>query len=604
MLIRASSALIVFALAGLAADCRFNADPGEFLGRSARIRHDISRNVALFGLGPARHATAPAAIAQRNFIDQEIFSRLAALGVPPASLSADEEFFRRITLDLAGRLPEPGAIRAFLADPSESKRDAAIEKLLASPEFTDRWTMWMGDLLQNTSTLVNANVNRTALGRNAFHTYIRGAVAGDKPLSDIARETIAGAGNNFEAANGAANFPVGASTSMGPVQDTYDTMLVKSASIFLGIGSYDCLLCHSGRGHLNQVSLWGTAQTRLGAHGMAAFFSRMSLAPAAARSVEVSEAGEGGYRLDTDFGNRPSRLPVGSINVVTPAYRETGATPADNNWRAAFAGNLVRDPMFARNLANRIWKQMFSLALVDPVDSLDPARLDPAHPPSAPWDLQASHPELLEKLAAQLTENGFHLRAFLKTLAQSSAYQLSSRFEGEWKDEYVSLFGRHLPRRIEGEEVHDEIGRATGVPGDYAIQGWPERVSWAIQLPEPVEPAGNPAVNAFLNTFLRGDRDTQDRSQAGSIQQQLALMNDGFVIDRLSMARSPKLRALAQIAKSEDLIDELYLTFLSRRPADAERAAGVATLAKGDRNGAIEDLAWMCINKVEFLFSY
>ena len=65
------------------------------------------------------------------------------------------------------------------------------------------------------------------------------------------------------------------------------------------------------------------------------------------------------------------------------------------------------------------------------------------------------------------------------------------------------------------------------------------------------------------------------------------------------------MQALAKIEKPEDLIDEAYLTFLSRMPSSVERAAGVAFLAKAaDRNSAIEDLAWMCINKTEFLFSY
>ena len=261
--------------------------------------------------------------------------------------------------------------------------------------------------------------------------------------------------------------------------------------------------------------------------------------------------------------------------------------------------------MFARNIANRLWKQIFNLALVDPVDSLDPARLDPAKPPPQPWDLQATHPELLEKLAAELGKKEFKLRPFLRTLVQSSAYQLSSRFEGDWNPDHVTLFNRRLARRLEAEEIHDAIAKATGLLGDYAIPGWNDRVSWAMQLPEPLEPTSNPPVAGFLNAFLRGDRDTQERSQSGSIQQQLFLMNDAFVANRVKVNRSPKLQAIAALNGDAELLDELYLTFLSRRPSAAERAAGVNHLAKaGNRASAVEDLAWMCINKVEFLFSY
>ena len=290
--------------------------------------------------------------------------------------------------------------------------------------------------------------------------------------------------------------------------------------------------------------------------------------------------------------------------MVTPMYRNASEGPS-GNWRLAFAQAMVADPMFARNMANRVWKQLFGIGLVDPVDSLDPARLDPSNPPPDPWDLQATHPELLEKLAAELGKGDFNLRAFIKTLVQSSAYQLSSRYEGEWKEEYVELFARRIARRMEAEEVHDAVAKATGVLADYALQGTPDRVAWAMQLPEPTEPQGDPAASNFLNAFLRGDRDTQGRSQSGSIQQQLMLMNDPFVGIRIKTDRSPRLQAISKLDKNGDVVEEMYLTFLSRLPSSAEREAGAAFLAKAqNRAAAIEDLAWMCVNKTEFLFSY
>jgi hypothetical protein len=594
------------------ADCRFVANRDEFLGRQARDRRQIYERVRKLALVDHRTAAAAAAsvsadkIVQRNFIDQEIFGKLIQVNSPSAPIAADEEFLRRIYLDLTGRLPDPGDIRAFLADTSDTRRDTVIDRLLDSPEFTDRWTMWMGDLLQNTSKLANAAINRNVPGRNMFHAYIHDAVSHDKPLRAIAIDVITGKGNNYDAQAGPANFPMGASTSMGPPQDTYDTMLVRTASTFLGMGNYDCLLCHVGRGHLDQINLWASRQTRAQAWGMAAFFSRLVFDPAQpANSFMVSDAPAGAYDLNTDSGNRPPRTPVGTLASMYPTYRETLAPPEGDDWRGAFAASLVQDPMFARNLANRLWKQMFGLPLADPVDGLDPARLDPANPPPDPWDFQATHPALLEKLAAELARQDFRLRPFLRTIVQSSAYQLSSRVAGDWSEGSVPLFGRHYARRMEGEEVHDAIAKASGVLGSYTIQGWTDPVTWAMQLPEPVEPASNAAVSNFMNTFLRGNRDTLDRSQSGSIQQELALMNDNFAIGRVKMAKSPKLQAIAQM-KDGDAVEELFLTFLSRRPSDAEKAAGVAVLAQaaGARDSALEDLAWACINKVEFLYSY
>src|SRR2546422_7776857 len=86
-------------------------------------------------------------------------------------------------------------------------------------------------------------------------------------------------------------------------------------------------------------------------------------------SYEVSDAAAGTYDLNTAYGNRPNRTKIGTVVTLTPSYRATGAVPKDTNWRAAFAQNVVNDPLFSINLANRLWKQMFNLGLIDPVDT-------------------------------------------------------------------------------------------------------------------------------------------------------------------------------------------------------------------------------------------
>jgi hypothetical protein len=259
-------------------------------------------------------------------------------------------------------------------------------------------------------------------------------------------------------------------------------------------------------------------------------------------------------------------------------------------------------------MANRLWKQMFGLGLVDPVDQMDPARLDPKNPPAAPWALQATHPELLEQLAATMVSQDFNLRGFLRVLLQSSAYQLSSRYDGEWSVEYVPLFARHYPRRLEGEEIHDLIVQATNTPIAYTVQNY-DTVTSAIRLPEPVEPRSNGSSASFMNTFLRGNRDTQQRSQSGSLLQQLALMNDNFVVSRMRLASSPFLTVMSKITNNSELIEHMYLQFLGRRPTKNEQDKALALLVKAgtnatNRNTAIEDLAWVCVNKLDFIFSY
>ncbi len=614
------------------ANCSFKPNPDEFLSRESRIRREVwdrsarlnrsfTNSVDSANAQYAPTQLTPPPIPQRNFIDASIFGALAKANVPTAQLAGDEEFLRRITLDLTGRLPSSSDIRAFVEDSGANKRDQVIDKLLYSHQFIDKWTMWLGDLLQNTSA--STNVNRNIGGRDAFYNYLVSSVGSDKSFRDIAWETVAGVGNTYAPQSGQTNFAFGATTPMGPIQDTYDTMLSKTSSAFLGVAYYDCLLCHNGRGHLDSISLWATGVQRLDAQRMAAHFSRLNMprrndpSDPVMGSWDVLDRTTGTYDLNTNFGNRPNRVPVGITKSLTPMYRTGYEAGTGENWRAAFADQMTRDPMFARNFANRLWKAFFNLGLVDPVDTLDPARLDPKNPPASPWQLQASNPELMERLAQEMIYRNFQLRDSIRVIVQSSAYQLSSRYSGDWKLEYVPLYARHYPRRLDAEEIHDAIASATGMPGNYLVNGaGSDPILWAMQLPEPREPLSNGAVAVFLNSFLRGNRDIQQRSQSGSILQQLNLMNDNFVLSRNKVAASPALAAMAKMSDNNALIDEMFLTFLSRLPDSEERrkanwflsqplpANATAAAVTTARNNAVEDLAWVCINKLDFLYSY
>ncbi|MBM3773652.1 MAG: DUF1553 domain-containing protein [Acidobacteria bacterium] len=595
-----------------AKDCTYSVNPDEFLAREGRAQEEVfDRALKVQRALAAAETRGAGEIPHRGFIDSEIFGRLAKMNVSPARLATDEEFVRRIYLDLTGRIPYPEDVRAFAADPNRSKRDELIERLLNSPEFVDRWTMWLGDLLQITSN--STNINRELQGRDAFQAWLKSSVASNKSFKDIAYEAVSAWGNTFDPASGAANFAVGATTPMGPVQDTYDTMLVKSATAFLGMAYYDCLLCHNGRAHLDSISLYFGTATRAEAWGMAAHFSRLRMIRDAApqgdprfNSFNVASAATGDYNLNTSAGNRPPRTPIGTARTAVPRYRN-GAAPQGPYWRERFGEQMVWDPMFARNLVNRLWKHFFNLGLVDPVETLDPARLDPQNPPPAPWALQATHPELLEKLAQQFVASNFSLRGAIRLIAQSSAYQLSSRYDQKWKVEYVPLFARHYPRRLDAEEIHDAVVKGTRVFPFYELQGRSEPVTFAMQMPDTAEPRGNGAA-AFMNAFLRGNRDTRPRRQNGSILQQLSLMNDNFVLNRVRITTSPVLMEAAQIQNNEASLEHIYLALLSRAPSAKEREAGVAHLRRAAstaaRNQALEDLAWAAINKTEFLFSY
>jgi hypothetical protein len=628
------------------AGCTFRADPAEFLQSQSRARSSVFERAAKLGRTNGRnYSVAAESIPKRNFIDEEILGKLQSLGIPSAPRSSDQEFVRRIHFDLTGRLPSAEDVRTFIENTWPNKREELIEKLLYSPEFGDKWAVWFMDLVSMTEGL-STNARRPRIeGRNSFNLYIRESMSNLKPVRDIVMETITASGNNYYIENGPTNFAVLASAAMGPPQDTYDMMMYRTASAYLGLGHYDCLLCHDGRGHLTGISLWAQRTTRMSAQRMAAHFSRMRLNPIGGtaqyehplyNSTDVTDVNAGTYDLNVTFGNRPARCapgaqPLGRACVssertipatmsLQPEYRD-GSPGGNSNWRVAFAEKLLRDPMFGRNFANRLWKRFFNLGLVDPVDTLDPDRLDPKAPPPAPWTMQATHPELLEKLAQFFIENNTDIRAFIRLLVQSSAYQLSSEYSGPWKLEYVTLFARHYPRRLDAEEIHDAIVKASGMNTEYT---WPrvnaetvprgsalpqsEPVKWAMQLPDVNEPRNNAAVRDFMAAFQRGNRDTVARSQQGSMLQQLYLMNDRLVTDRIKIVNSPVLQSIARLGTSEAAVDELFLTFLSRLPSQQERDTAVKYLAQSrnnaERNTLLEDLAWVCINKIEFLYSY
>ncbi|MBI1897738.1 MAG: DUF1553 domain-containing protein, partial [Acidobacteria bacterium] len=475
-------------------------------------------------------------------------------------------------------------------------------------------------------------------GRNAFHNFIKASVASDKPISDFVWELIGFSGNNYSEETGMVNFLLRGTAAMGPRQDTLDMQMVKSVTAFLGMSQYDCIACHNGRGHLDQFSLSGKSAVRTEAWRMAAFFARTQLQRPNQRdgsgslqykdplydSTLVVDTPTGFYVANTLGGNRPDRCANGlprnietnrcaASENVSPEYRDGRKPEPGESWRQAFAGFITTDPMFARNFANRLWKAMFNLGLVEPMDQMDPARLDPSDPPPAPWTLQASHPELLEKLAQAFAGNGYSMRAFLRLLAQSSAYQLSSRYDGAWRIEYVPLFARHYPRRLDAEEIHDAIVKATDRPPRYTYPladgvtmprgsrlPQSEPFVWAMQSPDTTIANTN-----FISAFSRGNRDTEPRNQAGSILQQLNLMNDRFVTDRLKVNPSPVLREMAGIEDNAAVTEEMFLTFLSRMPSDRERQVALEYLSRAaNRNTGLEDLAWALVNKVDFLFSY
>ena len=553
-----------------------------------------------------------------NNIDKYLFKAMSDAGVAPAPATTDYEFVRRVTLDLTGRTPTADAVTSFVNDVSFDKRAKLVDALLATPEWVDKWTIWFGDLLQNNSR--NTQMQRNIQGVVAFNNYIRDSLTSGKPYDQMAREMISATGTTSYT-QGEINYIVGGYMGGGPVQDIFDLQAANTAETFLGISHLNCLLCHNGRGHLDSLSLWGYYTTRQQAWGMAAFMSRTNALGVNGNSGpwSVQNSRVVDYQLNTTTGNRPARCTVdangrcvGATQTVKPTYIFDGSTAsAGQDYRAVLGQKITSDFQFARATVNYIWEYFFGLGIVSPSNQFDPMRLDPDKPPSdcpstTPCTLQPTNARLLNALAEDFINSGYNLKSLMSEIANSRAYQLSSRYNGTWDPNPQTLFARHLVRRLWSEEVADSVAQSSGIPTTYNNAVWGP-VSWAMKLPEPLNTGGNgtAASQTFLDAFLRGNRDDQERRGDGSISQALDLMNDNFVMQRVNSNAASSLIVKALALPNDQLVSTLFLNVLSRYPTATEMSTALQNLqTQATRTQEARYLYWSLYNKVDFVFNY
>jgi len=585
-----------------AADCTFQADQ---LRSAPEMWHRLSQQAEAIAPSSTRHrVTTPpkgAPFVANNFIDTEVFGKMVRNGIVWTTPSSDSEFLRRVTLDLTGEIPDAATVRAFAADPSGDKRSRTIDRLLASDAFADRWTLWFGDLVENVQNATNTAIGTTP--RNAYYLFIRDSIRAGKPYDQMVREVIAGTGD--VTIKGEANYYNRDRQNNGPAQDTYDNLSASTGSRFLGM-PLQCLSCHNGLGHLEQVNTALSKKLRYDFWQNAAFFAQVQFDrvanAAGGTNNAINDNTTGLYRLNTTSGNKTPRQPVNGETTINPAFFLTKEAPATGETRrAAYGRILTAHPQFARATVNYLWKELFGLGIVEPADSFDLLRQDPTQlVPGA--TLQPTHPTLLTQLASAFVTNHFDLRATLKLMVSSNAYQLSSRYTpGAWNDSWVPYFARHYPRRLMAEEMIDAIARATNSNLSISVTSMTPMTK-AVQLPDTTEGA---AFRAFMTNFGRGNRDDQPRTNDSSIVQALSLMNDRIVTDRIkaSVPTSTVAMALQASHDPRTIADTLYVTTLGRYPSYQERAAAIAYLSSGDLARKTEDLQFALLNKLEFLFN-
>ena len=493
-----------------------------------------------------------AAPAERNYIDRLVNAKLRQLQFLPAETCADDEFVRRVYLDVIGLLPGVDETKTFLADTSADKRAKLIDTLLARPEYARFWALKWGDLLRLSPLQV------TAGGVQKYHRWLVRAFEENRPYDEFVRELLTAQGSTFE--NPVANFYRTTATTT----DTLET----TAQLFLG-ARLQCAKCHN-----HPYERW----TQDNYYGMGAIFERV-------KRRETGRAGE--QIIYTARRGEITQPRTGrEMKPWAPGAGEL-ATPDDADRREVFAAWLTRpeNPFFARVEANRIWAHVLGQGIVEPVDDFRDS-----NPPA--------NVELLDALARDFAAHKFDRKHVLRTILNSRTYQASSR-TGPFNEDDTRNFSHARQRLLTAEQLLDAVCQVTGVPERF---GNLPAGTLATQLPAP-EPG-----NAFLGVFGQPARISAcacERPGAPQLAQALQLFNGALIHGKLQAKENRIRRALAANRSDAEIITELYLAALCRAPKPNELAITTQHVTgKPDRATALEDIGWSLLNVNEFLFQH
>jgi len=488
---------------------------------------------------------------ENNFIDRHVWDKLARLGISPSGPADEAAFLRRVYLDVIGTLPTAAEARAFLGDRDPHKREKLIDHLLDRPEYADYWALRWADILRVDKDAV------TPQGAVAMTRWLRRHFMENRPYDAMTRDVLTVQGSTL--AEGPAAFY--------KVLNTPELAGRSVSQVFLGV-RIECAQCHH-----HPSEKWSQDDY----YALAGLFTgiQRKLLPGGAEAI---------------FARGGADLKHPRTGKAIPA-RPLGAPPADlakiADRRQVLADWMTApdNPYFAAALANRLWAHYFGRGLVEPLD-----------------DLRATNPAtneaLLLDLARHLREQKYDVKAFTRTLLRSRVYQLGPATPRNRDDE--QNFSHASSRALPAEVLLDAVCQATGVGEKF--NGWPEGYR-AIQVWD------NRMPSYFFRIFGRPVRYSVcecERGNEPSITQALHLMNSPEIADKLR-ARRGTARMLADSTKTlAEIIDELYLTALSRYPTERERALLLETFRQDDggRRTAVEDTLWALLNTKEFLYNH
>jgi hypothetical protein len=504
----------------------------------------------------------------KTVVDRLVQKKWQELGIVPSPRCSDEQFIRRVSLDITGTLPTPKQIIDFLANPDPKKRDKLIDVLLETSEysyfFANRWA----DVLRVKRGSQNNNQGR-AFGTFAFHNWIRESIAQDKPYDQFVREILAAVGDEAKTP------PAMWYRDLQKPEQFVD----DASQVFLGV-RMGCAQCHHHPYEKwSQDDYWG----------MAAFFGQLGR-----KVVPVPGSNNQGQQAQ-----RQVIFNKGSGNVINTRTKKAAPIKALDGDEVTLApGEDPRqrlvdwmvdpaNPFFARSVANRYWAHFFGRGIVDPLDDMRVT-----NPPS--------NPELLDALAKELIDSKFSLKQLIRTITRSQAYQLSA-VPNEFNQHDKKAYARFYPRRLTAEVLYDAVSQVTAAPPSFA--GLPTdkfSPNRAIMLPDEA------FQSYFLDVFGRPQRISAcecERVAEANLAQALHMLNSQEIQAKLSRPGGRADMFAKDKRRHDEKVDELFLWALGRHPTASQRDLALANISRHlkDARPAYENIIWALINTKEFI---
>jgi hypothetical protein len=462
--------------------------------------------------------------------------------------------------------------KAFLADTAADKRDTLVDSLLGRKEFVDYWTYKWSDVL-----MINGSLLRPQAVK-AYYQWVRGEVEKNTPWDQFVRQILTATGSSFE--NGATNFYA--------LQQSPEDMTENACQAFMGL-SIGCAKCHN-----HPLEKWSNDQY----YAMANLFSRVRAKGWGGeprngdglRTVYVSTTGE----LVQPRTGKPQ--PPTPLDGTPIPFDDT----ADRREKLAEWMTSPENPYFSRAIANRVWANFFGAGLVMQVDDLRISN-------------PASNDELLSAAAKYVIDNKFDLKPLMKAILRSHAYQRSSDpLPGNASEQ--RYYSRYYPKRLMAEVLLDAVSQVAGVPTKFTTIAYPgadkQATDFYAEGTRAIQLYDSAVESNFLQTFGRNQRRITcecERSDEPSMVQVLHISNGDTINKKLEEAGSRIGKLLEAKASNEALVDEAYLSALSRFPTESEKQQLVTALnetPEAERRAAVEDLFWAVLSSREFLFNH